>query len=215
MIRRALLCVVVAAFCTSVVLVGNQYRLVETQTGEVVKCLDPKHSGNPELSSSIMIARVHRRDAAKCGIVTKSLVCEKCQERARLEDQQAKSLAQKEDAFIAALRRHDDQVLLCCRRMAGAGDADPSRIYQLVRRDIDQLRRLALTGKQLCAPETLGEVETLYGKSMDELLRSLPYTEQGLKHCDADAMQKSGLHLLLSKRYRDRAMALVEGRHPD
>lgn len=123
-----------------------------------MKCLDPKHAGNRELRSSVTTLRVASKDSGKYGVKIESLVCGECQARAKVEEQQAKLRKQKEEAFVAALRKHDDEVLLCCRGIAAASEATPGRIEPSVWRDIRRLRSLARSGKQLCAPESLGHV---------------------------------------------------------
>ena len=190
---------------------GSFYKPVEVQSGKVVKCLDPKHKGNQVIQSSVKTHKVYRKDAGIYSIAVDSLVCAKCQERARIEEWKARARKQEEDAFIAVLREHDDAVLLYCRKIAGSAEADPYTSGHSIQRDLKRLRNLALSGKQLCAPESLGQVEFKYGKSMDELLIALPYIERGMKNNDMDAMQSGGLHMILSKQYRDEAISDIAG----
>ncbi|MDO8683287.1 MAG: hypothetical protein Q7N50_07400 [Armatimonadota bacterium] len=206
------LAVAVCALAIVLFAVGNRYKPIEVQSGSVVECLDPKHVGNSVIRSSIKAIRVPSKDAGNYGIAVKSLVCAKCQARARVEDEEARARKRKEDVFIAALRKHDDAVLLCCRQMAGTAAADPYAVQSSIRRYTKRLRSLALSGKQLCAPQSLAEVEYKYGKSMDELLASLPYIERGVRNVDMDDMQSGKLHVLLSKQYRDEAISGIEGR---
>lgn len=210
---KFLLIPIAMAICITTIAVGSRYRLVQVQSGTIVQCLDPNHIGETVVQSSIKTLRVHSKDSKKYSVEVDSLVCEKCQDRARVEEQAASARKQKEDAFVSALRKHDDSVLLCCRRIAGTTQANPySLSLRSVRRDIDQLRTLALSGKQLCAPERLAQVEFQYGKSMDELLASLPYIEKGIRDNDMDAMRLMALHMLRSKQFRDAALEGIDGR---
>lgn len=210
---KALLVTGVVCLIVVVLALVMLYRPVEVQSGKECNCRDPKHTGDPILSSSVKTLRVASKDAGRYAVTVESVTCAKCQARANVEDTKARATRKKEDAFISALRKHDDQVLLYCRKIAGSAEADPYGYDdRSVLRDTKRLRSLALSGKQLCAPESLADVEYKYGKSMDELLKALPYIEQGMKYTDMDAMQTAASHMLLSKQYRDEAIAGVEGR---
>jgi hypothetical protein len=214
MSRTRLFAALLAGSCILAVgfVFASRYRAVEVETGNIVECLDPRHPGDRTLRSSLVTLRVASKDAGSYGVTVESVVCDKCQARADAEAEEARKRKRKEDAFIDALRKHDDAVLLCCRRIAGTAESSPYGLSSRTRSDISRLRALALSGKQLCAPQSLSSVEFNYGKSMDEILLSLPYIERGIRNNDIEAMTTAQIHMLLSKSYRDKAIAGIEGK---